>query len=169
MVRMGRTPKGWTQTAESQKIRSKPKYSSSTLQPGRITTNVIASIYGPILIEKATGISERYASALLDWEEEVGQSNNSSTTLPPPRPKKPQLFATQKSLDDLSDIIRSASRSMSGSGPWRARVNAAKFERQLDEKYGFLRPLLTHPTVEMVSCCTAAFTQPLIRKYRLFF
>lgn len=158
---MGRTPKGWAQTAESQKLRSKPKYSSSTLQPGRITTNVIASIYGPILIEKATQVSEQYAAALLDWEEEVGSSNsldngNSSMTTTMttirPRPRVPQLFATQKAVDDLSELIRSASRSMSGSGSWRARVNAAKFERQLDEKYGFLRPLLTHPTVETVRC-----------------
>lgn len=158
---MGRTPKGWAQTAESQKSRSKPKYSSSTLQPGRITTNVIASIYGPILMEKAIQVSEQYAAALLDWEEEVESSHshdngNSSVTTTMttirPRPKVPQLFATQKSVDNLSELIRSASRSMSGSGSWRARVNAAKFERQLDEKYGFLRPLLTHPTVEMVSC-----------------
>jgi hypothetical protein len=161
---MGRTPKGWAQTAESQKLRSKPKYSSSTLQPGRMTTNVIASIYGPILIEKAIQVSEQYASALLDWEDEVGNLSNTNgsnmTTTIRSRPKKPQLFATQKSVDDLSELIRSASRSMSGNGSWRARVNAAKFERQLDEKYGFLRPLLTHPTVEMVCAYPTPFDKP---------
>ncbi|MFN9959699.1 MAG: hypothetical protein ACK55I_41980, partial [bacterium] len=95
-----------------------------------MTTNVIASIYGPILIEKAIQVSEQYASALLDWEDEVGNLSNTNgsnkTTTIRSRPKKPQLFATQKSVDDLSELIRSASRSMSGNGSWRARVNAAK-------------------------------------------
>ena len=147
MVRMGRTPKGWSQSAATQKSSGKPKHSSPTLQPGRITTNVIASVYGPLLIDKATEIAEEYASALLDWEEIVKSSDNATTSLPPP-PKKPRLFSTQQSLDELTDLIRSTSRSISGSGIWRARAHAAKFERLLDEKYGFLRPLLTHPTVE---------------------
>lgn len=145
---MGRTPKGWAQNAATTS-QNKPKYSSATLQPGRVTTNVVASIYGPRLIEKATEISEQYASRLLDWEDDDAANN--------PRPKQPKLFATEKSIEELADLIRSTSRSMSGSGSWRARVNAAKFERQLDEKYGFLRPLLTHPTVEAVSFCVIIY------------
>jgi hypothetical protein len=188
MARMGRTPKGWAKAAAKLKKENDKKKasnnnsnsskgiihggssSSSTLQVGRVTTNVVANVYGPLLLQRANQVAEGYASALLEYEDavqacEVQASSVTSDeevktqtsdelltetcSAPPASPKKPALFATQQSLDELQELVVETSRAVSSAGTWKARANAAKFERLLDEKYGILRPFLTHPQVEV--------------------
>ena len=168
MVRMGRTPKGWSKanSKAAKKKNKKLKNQSPTLQIGRVTTNVVANIYGPRLLKVAHQSAEQYAAAMLEYEdalkrcsktiwnetqqdvdlEGVGACEAEYVPIPP---SKPGPFVTQRSLDELQEAIAETSRLMSSSGKWRARANAAKFERLLDEKYGFLRPLMTHPQVEI--------------------
>lgn len=62
------------------------------------------------------------------------------------------LFTSQASIDEFSyQVLETTAYDFSSAGKakyYKVRANAAKFERQLDEKYGFLRPVFTHPKIE---------------------
>lgn len=64
--------------------------------------------------------------------------------------KKFHLFSKQSTIVELQKtIITPTSIEFSSvTNSYKARANVVKFERLLDEKYGFARPLLTHPKVE---------------------
>jgi len=157
---MGRTPKGWAAgaaaaAAKSGQSKNKKKKSSSKLQVGRVSSNVIASVYAPLLTDMAIESSEKYAKELVDYEDELkswskdGCSLNEKEESCRNKPKAPSrpLFGKQSTIEVFKDMLRDTSRAVSNK-EWRARVNAAKFERNLDEKYGYFRPFATHPTVD---------------------
>mmetsp|Transcript_33047 Transcript_33047/g.64646 ORF Transcript_33047/g.64646 Transcript_33047/m.64646 type:complete len:1144 (-) Transcript_33047:74-3505(-) len=79
------------------------------------------------------------------------QESNQSTALPPLTPPSAyRLFTSQSDIDELASLLASTSRHFSApSNKWKTHVNAAKFERLLDEKYGRFRPFITaHPELE---------------------
>eukprot|EP00557_Chaetoceros_sp_GSL56_P013649 CAMPEP_0176478190 /NCGR_PEP_ID=MMETSP0200_2-20121128/1049_1 /TAXON_ID=947934 /ORGANISM="Chaetoceros sp., Strain GSL56" /LENGTH=1036 /DNA_ID=CAMNT_0017874101 /DNA_START=97 /DNA_END=3207 /DNA_ORIENTATION=+ len=76
----------------------------------------------------------------------------------------PFLYATSESREEINTILQDVSNHFTSlekksTAPWKIHANAAKFERQLDEKYGILRPFITqHPEIEI-------FLRGVQRKY----
>lgn len=74
------------------------------------------------------------------------------------------LYATSESREEITTILHDVSNHFTSfekksTAPWKIHANAAKFERQLDEKYGILRPFITqHPEIEI-------FLRGVQRKY----
>jgi hypothetical protein len=74
----------------------------------------------------------------------------------------PPLFDSQHAIDEFMEVMVDTSKHFSApKNAWKVHVNAAKFERQLDEKYGIFRPFITeHPEIE-------TFVRSLQRKYHM--
>jgi len=116
----------------------------------------------------------RYADQVLEYEDALSEINKTAEAdigvdgsietdvvtgdLPVP-PTKP-IFHSQYCIDDWSEVLHETSAHFfAKSGGWKVHANAAKFERNLDEKYGMFRPFITeHPEVEQ-------FVRSLQRKY----
>jgi len=134
MVRMGKNPKGWRFSDE---LTANKKSSSKKTTPeeypreaGRVSANVIGTWYTPLLSDLADESSEKYA--------QMGENATSDR----------HLFRDEETVEEFVEVLRSTSRHFSGK-KWRVGVNTAKFERQLDEKYGTFLPLIKrYPQIE---------------------
>ena len=64
--------------------------------------------------------------------------------------QKFHVFSTQANIQEFNNqvLLATAMDFSSIKNTYKARANVVKFERLLDEKYGFARPILTHPKVE---------------------
>jgi len=125
---------------------------------GRISSSLIDSVYSPrlsLILEKQ---SEQYANSLLEYEESIKDAQDdidgsAKTTVKPSI--NSLLFASTFAREEfLSTVLSETSEyftTVGRSAPqWKVHANAAKFERQLDEKYGRLRPFITqHPEIEV--------------------
>ena len=201
MVRMGKTPKGWSLRAKRlkaderySKYEKNPKRNPSSFQVGRVNPNLVSSVYSPLIIQQAEISAEKYASHIdyfldqkgkkeefrdverkghvevgingeeIKQDERVEKTNSidSNFTIQTEEAsmdwshideafdKKFHLFSKQSTIIELQKtIITPTSIEFSSvTNSYKARANVVKFERLLDEKYGFARPLLTHPKVE---------------------
>ena len=150
-----------------------PKYSSAGLVVGKVSSNLIASIYTPQFIDIANQCLEDYAEEYLAYQEALAAAKEAKTEeveveadgtiavediLPP----TPPLFHSQRSIDEFADVLVETSKHFAApKNAWKVHANAAKFERQLDEKYGIFRPFITeHPEIE-------TFVRSLQRKYHM--
>lgn len=164
-MRLGKNPK---------KRRSKTKSNplpdpQPNLVVGQISSNLIDSLYGPILMKMAEQSVENYADEALQWsdaqsvdvtlgedaEAEVQveldgtiqeQGNTFQSNINTPKPKPP-LFSSSTDLESLTSLLTDVSTHFTST--YKAHANLAKLERLLDEKYGRLRPFIeSHPQVE---------------------
>ena len=51
------------------------------------------------------------------------------------------LYSSQSSLNEFSEMLREVQNSFL-KNKWKVKVNAAKFQRQIDERYRYLLPLV---------------------------
>lgn len=160
-MRMGKTPRtrGWSTAGEkSQHI------AGTGTRIGQVSADLMATYFQPKIIHDiASETLERYATEWLSYQDvlsnttmlemDIGPNGSIESTdgadLPLP-PRKP-LFHSPTQKEDVNEMMTDISEhffSRKNAG-WRIHVNAAKFERQLDEKYGMFRPFLQdHPMVE---------------------
>jgi len=177
-MRIGKKPsrsRFWPKAGQ----RGKPKHISPEVVIGQLTPDLVSTIYGPKFKDLANTVLEQYADEILIYEEEVRElqkqaspsseddeldeaevgadgsieiNNNSPGVddLPPP-PDAP-FFHSQYIIDEMGEMMDETSKFFfSKEGAWKAQVNANKFERLMDEKYGIFRPFLKeHPQVEEV-------------------
>ena len=151
-----------------------PKYSSAGLVVGKVSSNLIASIYTPQFLYLADKSLEAYANDYLQYQEALKaaesveteevelEADGTVTVKEDIVPPTPPLFHSQRTIDDLSDVMLDTSKHFSApKNAWKVHANAAKFERMLDEKYGIFRPFITeHPEIE-------TFVRSLQRKYAM--
>jgi hypothetical protein len=151
-----------------------PKYSSPALVVGKVSSNLIANIYTPKLLTLATQSAEKYADEFMHYEEALRDARNKSKEeaevqadgtvrmVEDSNPPTPPLFSSQRVIDDFMDVLTDTSKHFSApKNDWKVHANAAKFERQLDEKYGIFRPFITnHPEIE-------TFVRSVQRKYAM--
>lgn len=139
----------------------KPKHITSDTFVGQVSPDLISTVFGPRTKDAASESLIRYAHQLLEYEDAVSAFNTTteaeigvdgSTETPLPLPPPTPVFHSQHRIDEWSDVLQETSQHFfSKSGGWKVHVNAAKFERILDEKYGVFRPFITqHPEVERV-------------------
>lgn len=151
-----------------------PKYSSPGLVVGKVSSNLIANIYTPKFLHLATKAAEQYADAFMHYEEALQAASNKSEEeaeveadgmvkmAQDIQPPTPPLFSSQRVIDEFMDVMTDTSKHFSApTNAWKVHVNAAKFERQLDEKYGIFRPFITnHPEIE-------TFVRSVQRRYAM--
>jgi hypothetical protein len=152
-----------------------PKYSSSGLIVGSVSPNLYASVYTPQILRIAHKQLEDYAHELLEYEDsvkginadpehhmEVDLDGSIKVEEDAPPPPRPPLFSSTFMINEFTDMITDTSKYFSApKSEWKIQLNAAKFERQLDEKYGILRPFITnHPQIEV-------FLKSMQRKYAM--
>jgi hypothetical protein len=138
-----------TKGKKSQKARQKtPLFQSSdfTYQDigGKVSSNLIETIFEQNLVKIANEQAEKYAQGLLERDEE-GLSNNTNIDA--------FLFASTEAREEFTTILSETSSHFNTVGKsvpkWKVHANAAKFERHLNEKYGRLRPFITqYPQIE---------------------
>lgn len=75
---------------------------------------------------------------------EVEVDSDSTVLSPPVSPPIPVLSSLERLTSYTSMLTSSTSPTTLN---WKPRANALKFERVLEEKYGFLKPILTDPRV----------------------
>jgi phytoene dehydrogenase-like protein len=158
----------------------RPKHVSPDSTVGRLSADLVESIYMSKIKDLANARLEQYAADFLDYDEmmkemkqqqqqaerddsataEMGADGtvhimldeNSSTTHPPP-PRRP-IFYSQYTINEWTNQMQEVSEhffSSKSSAGWHIHANAAKFERMLDERYGMFRPFIKqHPEVEDV-------------------
>ena len=117
---------------------------------GKISSNLIESIYQEKLTHIANDQAEKHAQDLLEVEDEL-ESNE--TNIPEKNSSESYLFASTEAREEFLTLLSETSSHFSNIGKsvpkWKVHANAAKFERQLNEKYGRLRPFITkYPQIE---------------------
>lgn len=150
-----------------------PKYSSAGLVVGKVSSNLITSIYTPQFLYLANLRLEAYADEYLEYQEAVAAAENAkaeeveveadgAVTVEDIAEPTPPLFHSQRAIDEMSEVLADTSKHFSApKNAWKVHVNAAKFERLLDEKYGVFRPFITeHPEIE-------TFVRSVQRKYHM--
>ena len=153
---------------------NKPNRTARGTVVGAVSTNLINSIYLPLFSELATQELETYLAAKIQYDEWLVQQDASSTITNDDNENEaevqadgsvsvkedmmmmeeeeeepvPPVFGSQVAIDDFKETLEEMAKHFSQKG-WKVHANAAKFERQLDEKYGIFRPLITsHPELE---------------------
>ena len=150
---------------------AKPKFITSDVVIGRVSSDVISTYFAPKVNDIGVDILEKYADDLVTYDdlmrdfetEEVEVEADGTVRMakeaptPPPKP----LFHSQFMVDEFAEMASETAKHFSEKGGWRVHVNAAKFERSLDEKYGIFRPFITnHPEIEV-------FIRSVQRKYAM--
>ena len=167
---------------KSKTVRSngRPKRAAFGSVVGQLSPDLISTVFAPELIERATESLENYSERLLEYselinEQEKSNSENDTTAdeveIEPdgsiinrkaevPNPPIPPIYHSEFWINEFEEVLRATSEHFqSKNGGWKVHARAAKFERQLDEKYGRLRPFITnHPEVEQ-------FVRSVQRKY----
>lgn len=153
----------------------KPKHVSPESIPGQVSVDWITTVFIPKFRELTTEDLQNYAAALLEYEDALKESENSTTEATKDDTETRQrsfeeeivmpiapLFDSQYRIDEFLALAAEVSdHFFAKTGGWRIHANAAKFERMLDEKYGVFRPFITeHPEIE-------AFIRSMQRKYAL--
>jgi len=124
---------------------------------GEISPNLITSIYTDKITDIMTSQTEQYAESILNYNNAMNiyEMNNGTEADLPDKPSESLLFSTNESREEfLTTVLEETSNNFSSKGKsnpkWKVYANAAKFERQLDEKYGRFRPFITqHPEIEI--------------------
>lgn len=116
---------------------------------GKISSNLIESIYEEKLTHIVNQQAERYAQDLLEKDE----LKSNETNTPKQSLFESYLFASTEAREEFLAFLSETSSHFSNVGKsvpkWKVHANAAKFERQLNEKYGRLRPFITkYPQIE---------------------
>lgn len=142
MVRMGKN---------SRSANKKGKSDGSKV--GHVTTNLVQSIYGPMLKSEALRQSEAYADYVVRLNQADENENLNITEIK-------TVYKNQAALDELDEFLSDLSKDLSSGIEWKAKANASRFERRLNERYGVLRPLLTSPTFQ-------PYVRLIQRKYAL--
>ena len=135
----------------------KPKHVSSESIVGLLSPDLISTVWHPLMAERALEILENYAHDCYLYDERMnnvaeaevamdGSTKDGDLPLPPPQP----VFHSPFMIEEQDVVIKETSDYFfSKGGGWKKQVNAAKFERLLDERYGILRPFITsNPKVE---------------------
>lgn len=138
-----------------------PQNISSETVIGRLNPDIIASVYAPYITRVAEKQLEQYATDLLTYQElmkDLKDGKQDSADIDadgnirfengqPIEPSKP-LFSTRFNVDEAKTVLKETSDHFFQGG-YRAHLNANKFERRLNEKYGRFRPFMeAHPEVE---------------------
>jgi hypothetical protein len=166
-MRMGKPRKksrAWRKAGE----KGKPKYASPESVVGQVSADLISTVFLPKITELASESLEFYAGEHLlhqDYlaaEAQVGSDGSMRVDLSMSVPPKRPLFHSQFQIDELTHTMTETSNYFfEKGGGWKVHVNAAKFERMLDEKYGVFRPFIkNHPEVEV-------FIRSAQRKYAM--
>ncbi|GAX29213.1 hypothetical protein FisN_28Lh041 [Fistulifera solaris] len=160
-MKLGRKPKttrGWTTAG----VKVKPKNVPADSIVGRISSDWVIDVFRPKFIDLASSTLEQYAEDCLlhELSQQEAQINADGTTVVS-QPNKP-LFHSQYQIDEFDRVLSETSQHFfAPKGGWRVHANAARFERNLDEKYGIFRPFITqHPEIE-------TFVRNVQRKYVL--
>mmetsp|Transcript_27009 Transcript_27009/g.30898 ORF Transcript_27009/g.30898 Transcript_27009/m.30898 type:complete len:971 (+) Transcript_27009:383-3295(+) len=117
----------------------------------QISCNLIDAVFMETLTLIANKQSEIYAEVLLEHEDLMSsdqsiqeQKHNFDS----------YLFASKETREDFLTLLNDTSRHFTTVGKkvpqWKVHANAAKFERNLNEKYGRFRPFITkYPEIEI--------------------
>jgi len=175
-VRKSRGRQQRRSTPKPESPKGPAKYAWPHFVPGQVSSDLITSVYTPLLNEIAENILEEYSGEFLEYQEIVNEKKSEAkkikedddeeeeeeeteevqvdvdgtieSTLDLPDPPKRPVFDSRHSIDELNTML-SDTASHFNSNDWKIHANAAKFERELDEKYGIFRPFITeHPEVE---------------------
>ena len=125
---------------------------------GHVTTNLIQSIYAPMLKMEAIRQSEAYADYIVKSNQHADTNNEADDGVNVTEVKT--IYKNQKMLDELDEFLSDLSKDLSSGIEWKAKARAARFERRLNERYGIFRPLLTSPTLQ-------PYVRMIQRKYAL--
>jgi hypothetical protein len=133
---------------------------------GAIISNLIDGIYLPKLTIITEIQAENFAEALLSYEESMSMNTNVNLTengdeleainvdnIFKPS-EKSYLFASEESRAEFLTILSETSSHFTSTSrnvpKWKVYANAAKFERNLNEKYGRMRPIIDrYPGIEV--------------------
>lgn len=148
---------------------------NSYLSAGQVSPDIISLVYAPNLLHLTTIQVEEFASALLKYEHSIEQTqyqeegqNEINEEISPgldqidigkietiPSTSSYLFGSTATSQEFNNSVVKVASIfffppiSDSEVPKWKVVANVAKFERQLDERYGVFRPFIqNHPEIE---------------------
>ena len=157
-MRLGKRPKrsqkqGWNKAD----VLVKPHHVSRESIVGQVQSDLIASLYAPLIEDTANQILETYVSDLSDYEDalqtvqEAGVGADGSiqmdveTLHPPVKP----VFNSQYSINELKETLEDVSNFFFDDS-WKVAARAARFERLLEERYGVFLPFVkAHPELEV--------------------
>jgi hypothetical protein len=157
--------------------KSKPKYCSAASVVGQLSPDFISTYFAPELMGLATESLERYNDEIIQYQDllsdfenqkngteevEIDVDGTTRNTMEPPKYPTPPIYKSEYWVNELEEVIKDTSDFFHAkNGGWKVHVKAAKFERQLDEKYGIFRPFVTnHPEIEQ-------FVRSMQRKYAM--
>ncbi len=153
-MRMGQSKKGKKSSSRQRKpiLQTSESSNGDKVIGGQFSSNLIETIYQEKLTKIANQQAEEYAEALLNEEDDSTPSLNGTEGQNQAIPNS-YLFASTEAREELLTLLSETSSHFSTVGKtvpkWKVHANAAKFERQLDEKYGRLRPFITqYPEIE---------------------
>jgi phytoene dehydrogenase-like protein len=147
----------------------KPQHVSAASTVGLVTSDLIGSVYLPLILDTAEHILETYVGEVADYEEALAELTSTNgeaeieadgslldDMLETPMPRQPPFhsqFAIRElteTLQDTSDFFFPSKAHTGSSYSWKVVAKAARFERLMDAKYGVLRPFLKdHPQLEV--------------------
>ena len=147
-MRLNKVPKGWLKSIETYKKKYKEVYSDTPnhkmILPGRIHPIILFSKYIPLLIHESKLSGESYAKEYVEWSSQ-NQTCDAECEIPKP---KDHLFDSQQAISDFTDFLRSDVQKYYTSNI-KTHINAAKFQRLIDEQYGYFLPLVKkYPSLE---------------------
>ena len=162
-MRLGKRPKrSKKQTWPKAGLLGKPRYVSGESIVGQVQSDLVASVYAPLIQDRATEILETYVGDLADYEEALRavdegageaqieadgsiQIDNETTITPPRQP----VFHSQHSIKELEETLEDVSNFFFDDS-WKVSARAARFERLLEERYGVFLPFVkAHPELEV--------------------
>ena len=147
--------------------KTNPKHASRGSVVGKLSPDIISTVFTPELQLKAKESLERYSEELMHYDDavkayeaaiqqtevEIDANGNQRQTeeLPlKPIPPKVPLYKSEYWLNEFDSMLKESSDYFqTKNGGWKAHARAARFERIMDERYGRFRPLLKkYPELE---------------------
>ena len=155
----------------------KPKFSSLGIIVGQVSSNVIHSVWMPLMEDLANASLESYAGRYVEYQDLLKQATtktqeaqmeadgtirlHADSTAILPDPPTPPFFHSQAVIDEVKELFVETAKDFSTLNKYKVYAKAAKFERHLDERYGVFKPFITnHPQIEH-------FVRSIQRKYEL--
>lgn len=159
-MRMNKVPKGWLKSIETYKKKYEDVYGDKPnhkiLLPGRIHPIILFSKLIPQLIYESTLSSEIYAKEYVEWSTSIIEEssdidvcnnnddktclNNKTSATIVTKPKD-HLFDSKNSITEFTDFLRNDVQKYYTSNI-KIQINAAKFQRIIDEQYGYFLPIV---------------------------
>ena len=147
MVRMGKNPRDFT---------GKTTSNDTLLHVGHVTSNLIDSIYAPLLQAEAKRQAEAYADSIVQAQADGNDNDDNNENVE----AYPTIYKNRRVLNELDEMLNDLSKDVSSGIEWKAKARAVRFERRLNERYGILRPILFNPTLQ-------PYIRNIQRKYAL--